>query len=186
MGDYVAVVKSLIGCGGLCCEECGKREHGLICCYLYGYCLQYQSLLRLKSRGNIVIVLVNNRGSCILEKEKMSSSIHSDSRLGPMLFGLVSGLSLYYLLQQCPDKVRSQIRSYEVDASRGSAKNSRQEAGSREGGKQDTVYDVIVVGLGGHGSSIAAQCAMKGLNVLGLEKYVRCAQYRCMVECGMF
>jgi flavin-dependent dehydrogenase len=34
-----------------------------------------------------------------------------------------------------------------------------------------TSFDVVVVGLGAHGSSIAAQCAEKGLKVLGLEQF---------------
>ncbi|RLS54818.1 MAG: FAD-dependent oxidoreductase, partial [Planctomycetota bacterium] len=35
----------------------------------------------------------------------------------------------------------------------------------------DAIYDVIVIGLGGMGSSAAMQLALSGLKVLGLEQF---------------
>ena len=36
-------------------------------------------------------------------------------------------------------------------------------------------FDCIIVGLGGHGSAIAAHLAAKGANVLGVERFTVCA-----------
>ncbi len=44
---------------------------------------------------------------------------------------------------------------------------------SEFGNLSSVIYDCIVVGLGGHGSSAVAHLAKQGLNVLGIEQFDR-------------
>lgn len=38
---------------------------------------------------------------------------------------------------------------------------------------KDSVFDCIVIGLGGHGSATVAEMATRGLKVLGIEQFGR-------------
>jgi hypothetical protein len=88
-----------------------------------------------------------------------------------ILFGVISGISLYRLWNLHPEICKSStIRSYQGNAEAMQAEVSKNAFKNGDKVANSDIHDVIVVGLGGHGSSILAQLAVKGLRVLGIER----------------